>query len=84
MMKYTVILHPSLREEVERLVADDSATGEAAITRDMLRSVECLYQGEVGRLDGVRFARTPAHVPRVLSGAMPFTTAHVGAGRWAC
>lgn len=84
MMKYTVILPSSLREEVGRLVADDSATGEAAITRDMLRSVEYLYQGEVGRLDGVRFTRTPAHVPRVLSDPMPFTTAYVSDGRWRC
>lgn len=81
-MKPVVILHPSMRHEVEALLADDSAAGEAALTRDMLRSVDCLYQGELGRVNGLRIVHTNARAPRLVVGRMPRTTAVIGEGRW--
>lgn len=67
-----------LREAKKALDAPlDRARADAAI----VSSMACV---EVGRLDQFRIVHTPPNVPRVLSGAMPFTTAHVGAGRWAC
>lgn len=88
-MKYAVVLHPAMREHVERLLADESASGDAALARQLLIALDIQYQAklvpvEFGRLDQFRIVHTPPNVPRVLSGAMPFTTAHVGAGRWAC
>lgn len=136
-MKYAVVLPPAMREHVEQLLADESASGDAALARQVLIGADIQFLSELvrvvdtgkvpppnfihgpvglvdlreakramdalrdrvasgeaivsamagvefGRLDQFRIVHTPPNVPRVLSGAMPFTTAHVGAGRWAC
>lgn len=83
-MKFTVILHPSMRDEVERLVADESAIGEAAMARDMMTSCQRVYQGELGCVDGFRIVRANGGGPALLRGRMARTTAAVSGGRWKC
>ena len=83
-MKFTVLLHPSMRDEVERLVADESAIGEAAMARDMMTSCRRLYQGELVRVDGLRIVRANGSGPALLRGRMARTTAAVSGGHWKC
>lgn len=62
-MKYAVVLPPAMREHVERLLADESASGDAALARQALIGADIQYLSElvrveVGRLDEFRIITT--------------------------
>lgn len=60
MSKPFLVLHPSMKAEVERIQALETYDNpDEADARAILNSVEVLYQGEIGRVDPFQIIKEP-------------------------
>lgn len=67
-MKCAVVLPPAMREHVEQLLADESASGDAALARQFLIGLDIQYQAELvpvefGRLNQFRIVTSRPEAP---------------------
>lgn len=76
-MKPVIFLHSSWKHDIEALMADPHPQGQAALARATLNGVECVYTGQLLRVDDFRitvssrqghFASYPAKSMRKIGG----------------